>query len=105
MLGPMLRALLEDRFRSKIHRETREIPVYDLTVARGGLKMQAVQPGRLHAARYFAQTAASYSAGRELLSSEYRQYEGTEPGGRHAGDEYRLFFEECSDVVHGPPGG
>ena len=45
MLGPMLRALLEDRFNLKIHRETREIPVYELTVARGGLKMKAVQPG------------------------------------------------------------
>jgi uncharacterized protein (TIGR03435 family) len=45
MLGPMLQTLLEDRFNLKIHRETREIPVYELTVARGGLKMKAVQPG------------------------------------------------------------
>jgi uncharacterized protein (TIGR03435 family) len=36
----MLRALLEDRFRLKVHRVTREGPVYELTVARGGLKMQ-----------------------------------------------------------------
>lgn len=38
MNGPMLKALLEDRFKLKIHRETREVPVYDLTVAKGGLK-------------------------------------------------------------------
>jgi uncharacterized protein (TIGR03435 family) len=38
MNGPMLKALLEDRFKLKVHRETREVPVYDLTVAKGGLK-------------------------------------------------------------------
>jgi len=39
MMGPMLRALLEDRFRLKIHRETHEGHVYFLTVANGGLKV------------------------------------------------------------------
>lgn len=38
MNGPMLKALLEERFKLKIHRETKEVPVYELTVARGGLK-------------------------------------------------------------------
>jgi uncharacterized protein (TIGR03435 family) len=36
MRGPMLQALLEDRFQLKVHRETRPVPVYDLTVAKGG---------------------------------------------------------------------
>jgi uncharacterized protein (TIGR03435 family) len=36
MLGPMMQALLEDRFQLKIHRQTSEGPVYFLTVARGG---------------------------------------------------------------------
>jgi len=40
MNGPMLQALLEDRFKLKIHRETREVPVYKLTVAEGGSKLQ-----------------------------------------------------------------
>jgi uncharacterized protein (TIGR03435 family) len=40
MRGPMLQALLEERFKLKIHGETREIPVYALTVAKGGLKLQ-----------------------------------------------------------------
>jgi uncharacterized protein (TIGR03435 family) len=40
MQGPMLQALLEDRFKLKIHRETRETPLYALTVASGGLKLQ-----------------------------------------------------------------
>src|SRR5262249_20733417 len=38
MNGPMLKALLEDRFKLKIHRETKEVPVYDLTVAKDGIK-------------------------------------------------------------------
>jgi uncharacterized protein (TIGR03435 family) len=36
----MLQVLLEDRFKLKVHREIRELPVYELTVAKGGLKMQ-----------------------------------------------------------------
>jgi len=40
MMGPMLQSLLEDRFQLKIHRETREGPVYALTVAKGGFKLQ-----------------------------------------------------------------
>jgi uncharacterized protein (TIGR03435 family) len=36
----MLQALLEDRFNLKIHRETRDIPVYELTVAKGGPKLR-----------------------------------------------------------------
>jgi uncharacterized protein (TIGR03435 family) len=35
-----VRAMLADRFQLKTHRETKEMPVYDLTVAKGGVKMQ-----------------------------------------------------------------
>ncbi len=45
LLGPMLRSLLEDRFKLQIHRETKEIPVYDLTVAKGGPKLQPAREG------------------------------------------------------------
>jgi uncharacterized protein (TIGR03435 family) len=45
MMGPMLRALLEDRFKLKIHREARETPVYALTLAKSGLKLQPVKDG------------------------------------------------------------
>jgi uncharacterized protein (TIGR03435 family) len=40
MLGPMLQALLEERFQLKTHREMRETPVYAMTVGKGGLKVQ-----------------------------------------------------------------
>jgi uncharacterized protein (TIGR03435 family) len=45
MHGPMLQALLEERFQLKVHRETREISVYALTVAKGGLKLKPFQEG------------------------------------------------------------
>jgi hypothetical protein len=32
MRGPILQALIEDRFKLKIHHETKEVPVYILTV-------------------------------------------------------------------------
>jgi uncharacterized protein (TIGR03435 family) len=36
----MLQSLLEDRFKLRIHRETREQPVYELAVAKGGPKIK-----------------------------------------------------------------
>jgi uncharacterized protein (TIGR03435 family) len=36
----MLKALLADRFQMKFHKETKDFPVYALTVAKGGLKMK-----------------------------------------------------------------
>ena len=35
----MLRSLIEDRFQLKVRRETKEIPVYELVVAKGGSKL------------------------------------------------------------------
>ena len=45
MKGPMLQALLEDRFRLKVHEQTREGKVYILSVAKSGPKMEAQNPG------------------------------------------------------------
>jgi uncharacterized protein (TIGR03435 family) len=45
MEGPMLQALLEERCHLKVHRETMERPVYELTVERGGVKMQLSKEG------------------------------------------------------------
>jgi uncharacterized protein (TIGR03435 family) len=46
MNGPMLKVLLEERFNLKIHREIKEVPVYNLTIARGGLKAPRFATGR-----------------------------------------------------------
>jgi uncharacterized protein (TIGR03435 family) len=40
MDGPTLRALLEDRFKLKVHREIREVPVYSLTLAKSGPQLK-----------------------------------------------------------------
>lgn len=45
MKGPMLQALLEDRFKLRIHRESREVAVYALSVAKGGPKLEPSKPG------------------------------------------------------------
>lgn len=39
MMGPMMQSLLEDRFHLKIHTETRDVPGYELHVAKGGPKL------------------------------------------------------------------
>jgi uncharacterized protein (TIGR03435 family) len=51
---PMLLDLLERRFKLKLRIETEEIPVYELTIAKSGLKTKPIDPGpewyaRLHA--------------------------------------------------------
>jgi uncharacterized protein (TIGR03435 family) len=45
MNGPMLRALLEERLKLRIHREARDMPVYALTAAKGGPKLPPFQEG------------------------------------------------------------
>jgi uncharacterized protein (TIGR03435 family) len=41
---PMLQMMLADRCKLKVHFETKELPVYDLVVAKGGLKMKEAAP-------------------------------------------------------------
>jgi len=43
-LNPMLRALLEDRFKLAVHRESRESTVYTLVIAKGGIKLHRSSP-------------------------------------------------------------
>jgi uncharacterized protein (TIGR03435 family) len=43
--GRMQQALLEDRIKLKAHHETRELPIFALVVAKGGLKMQEGKAG------------------------------------------------------------
>jgi bla regulator protein blaR1 len=40
LLAIRLQSLLADRFQLKTHTETRELPVYELSIAKGGLKMK-----------------------------------------------------------------
>jgi len=45
MEGPMLRALLEERFKLLVHRETRQLAFYKLSAGKSGAKLQASQEG------------------------------------------------------------
>jgi uncharacterized protein (TIGR03435 family) len=45
MQGPMMQALLEDRFKLKIHRETRQGPVYELALGKGSPKLKPFKEG------------------------------------------------------------
>src|SRR5262245_20530219 len=38
----MMQALLADRFQFKSHRETRELPIYEMTIARSGFKLKEI---------------------------------------------------------------
>ncbi len=44
----LLQALLADRFQLKLHRETREMPVYSLVVGKNGQKVQAGTGDQFH---------------------------------------------------------
>lgn len=44
-MRPMIRSLLADRFKLALRHETRELPVYELTTAKGGAKITALKAG------------------------------------------------------------
>jgi uncharacterized protein (TIGR03435 family) len=45
MEGPMLQTLLEERFQLTLHRERRQLPIYQLAVTKGGAKLQHSKDG------------------------------------------------------------
>ena len=45
MLGPMMQSILEDRFKLRIHRETRQGPVYELALGKGSSKLKPFRDG------------------------------------------------------------
>ena len=40
----MMQAMLADRFKLKVHRETKELPIYSLVIAKGGFKLKDADP-------------------------------------------------------------
>jgi uncharacterized protein (TIGR03435 family) len=44
MVGAMLRALLDERLKLKLHQDQRRVPAYALTVAKSGFKMHPADP-------------------------------------------------------------
>jgi uncharacterized protein (TIGR03435 family) len=46
MKGPMMQALLEDKFKLKVHQGAKEVHVFELTVGAHGPKLQPAKDGR-----------------------------------------------------------
>ena len=58
----MMRALLEDRFKLRVHRETRQMSVYALTVARAGRLGPNLAASKIDCEEYLAQRRAGSAA-------------------------------------------
>jgi uncharacterized protein (TIGR03435 family) len=54
MRGPMMQRLLEERFSLKIHRETKDVDVFNLVVAKGGPKLDAAKEACVDQQEFFA---------------------------------------------------
>jgi uncharacterized protein (TIGR03435 family) len=66
---PMVRAMLADRCELKIHRVTKELPVYDLMIAKGGLKMKESLPDEPSGGTYNGGRIATRATSVEDLSN------------------------------------
>jgi bla regulator protein blaR1 len=63
IMGPMLQALLGDRFKLKLHRETKELPIYVLVAAKGGLQLKPAKLAGNCAAHYEKESCAEIRRG------------------------------------------
>ena len=62
----MMQALLADRFKLVVHRDTRAVPVYDLVLAENGPKTQQSLPGDAEAQGRVIQVSNGHISGREV---------------------------------------
>jgi uncharacterized protein (TIGR03435 family) len=78
MQGPMLQAILEDRFKLKVHRETRETAVDALVIASGGSKLKPFVEGSCvrHPERYHSPDPPSPFALSPQRQPRYCRIEG-----------------------------
>jgi uncharacterized protein (TIGR03435 family) len=65
---PMLREVLADRFKLKFHRETRQLPVYELTVAKNGPKLREPDAARKGIEPRFAPSAGRLVASNQTMA-------------------------------------
>ncbi len=90
--GPMLQALLEERFKLRVHRDTKTVPVYALTLAKVGLKIQHSKDGDC--------IPADDSSGQPPTAPSTRHICGVEvarPGGQ--GFVYDLYGVTMADLA------
>jgi uncharacterized protein (TIGR03435 family) len=69
----LLQGLLADRFQLSLHRDTRMLQTYELTVAKGGLKIKAIEPsesGAVEVSQGGAKPKGGGSLGRGQLTAK-----------------------------------
>jgi bla regulator protein blaR1 len=79
MEGPMMRAILENRFKLKIHRETRQGPVYELALGKGSPKLEPLRDGSctpVHVGRPLPPLTSGQHICRNLVSPRSVDFEG-----------------------------
>jgi len=96
----MLQNLLVERFGLAVHRETRELPIYELVVAKGGLKMKEAEkapagaqtppepsadggPPNLHMTRNKTGCRSSAGRARDVSTARERGRVGHRPNANH----------------------
>lgn len=78
MDGPMFQTLLEERFKVKLHRETEEVAMYALTVAKAGLKMKPMEAGgcRPHDPSQGTMVGDMFPPGQKPMCVQWTHFEG-----------------------------
>jgi uncharacterized protein (TIGR03435 family) len=71
-LRPMLQRLLAERFKLKLHEDTREMPGHALVVAKGGPKLQAASPQEDHADTFRLNNTGL--SGQGIAMTEFARY-------------------------------
>jgi uncharacterized protein (TIGR03435 family) len=101
MRGPMMQALLEDRFRLKVHQETREVPAYLMTVDKSGLKIKPTEKGSCNTLDLtdFTIDVKSSPGGKPWCGASYF----THKGNLGAFDAHGMTLDVFSKYIH--PGG
>jgi bla regulator protein blaR1 len=70
----MLQELLTDRFNLKVHRETRQLPIYTLIVAKGGTKLKEAKPGETYQRHVYGD--AKKGAGQSFVKPGMGTFQG-----------------------------
>jgi uncharacterized protein (TIGR03435 family) len=70
-LQPLLQAMFADRFKLKFHRESRDLPVYSLVIAKGGPKLAA------HSGEGQPQTGIRASSGKYVVNARKTTMKGS----------------------------
>jgi bla regulator protein BlaR1 len=91
MEGPMLQALLEDRFNLRLHRASIAVPVYTLTIAKGGARLREVPEGTCTPPNFL--TWPTLPPGKRYCNNRGRwRQEGAKHNSRPGGRHRRLFL-------------